>query len=181
MKKLKPMSKSRNKNRIGVPSKLAARSTTKVKQSTQSKTTKEQRHVQKKSPSHSGEIYFVHPSHLIAKGKVKNYIAKKGNSNPRPVAVVKVSSDKSTSIAQIYGSQGNPKNAVKKHRVKLQHTKLKKSSWIDTDEKNKSLKTNKKYKVGEPPLNKKSGRVHPNDMMQRNKVSKLLKQKKPSR
>ncbi|CDR30653.1 Uncharacterised protein [Acholeplasma oculi] len=143
-----------------------------------SKKKKVQTLYKKRNPTHSGEIYFMHPSHLVPKGEMKKYMKKKGNANPRPVAIIKANHDKTAKVAQIYGTPGNPKNITQKKRIKLHQTNLKKSSWIDTNDKDISEKTKKKFKVGVSPLNKKKGIVHPNDMKRRDKISGINKQKK---
>jgi len=178
MKKLKPMSKSKNKNRNGVPSKLSGRSTTKVKQSKQSKTSKEIRHVQKKSPKATGQIHFVHPYHVVDSKERLDYKRTKGNTNKRPVAIVKQNIDKTVSVAKITSTKPKKSNIQKGHKVELEHTKMPKKSWIDTSEITKSHLTGKQFKANKTPLNNKSKfKLNPKDIKKRNIVIKNKKSK----
>lgn len=184
MFKRKPTNSIGSKKRIGAPSKPASQGSVKLKTDKQLKLTKAMKNKsisEKRNPTHSGEVYFVHPSHLIPKDKMKNYVHKKGNANPRPVAVVKTEKDSTAKIAQIYGTHGNKKNITQQRRVRLPRTNMKKNSWIGTDEKEISEKTKRKFKVGASPLTIKKGRINPTDMKNRNKISQRLKQKRPSK
>jgi hypothetical protein len=139
---------------------------------------KSTRHTKGKKPSMIGEVHFVHPGHVVKKNELKAYGSKKGNFNPRPVAIVSNHSDNSVSIAQIYGTPGNSKKVTKHLRTKLQKTKMKKDSWIDSEEKNYSERSKKKFESGKPPLNKKTGRLHYSDLKARERALVLSKQKK---
>lgn len=133
----------------------------------------------KRDPSHIGEIYAVHPSHVVDKKNMDKYIKTKGNANPRPVAVVKKEADKTAHVAQMYGNPGKSKQVTRHQRTKLSQTQTKKETWIDSSSKRTSERTGEKFKVGVPPLTKKKGRVHPKDLDRRNKA--VLKTKKATK
>lgn len=127
-----------------------------------------------KSNDSIGNIHFVHPSHVVDKKEIKQYLNKKGNSNYRPVAIVKKNKNNEVVVSQIYGNRGKSKNFP---RSKLITTKMKKQSYIDTAELDKSFKSNKKFSKDESPLNRKrDGKVSRSDLKRR---EKLKKQKKP--
>lgn len=112
-----------------------------------------------------GDIYFIHPSHVVAKKDLFIYQKKKGNLNSRPVAITDVKNDRTVSVSQIYGTPGKAKNITYKNRIRLSETNLKKKSWIDTSKTlNKSMATGKNFELNKTPLTKKTGKMHPNDL-----------------
>lgn len=119
-----------------------------------------------------GNIYFVHPSHVIKKSEMSTYIRKKGNANKRPIAITSEKkpnskTDKRVGVSKIYGTPGKSKQVQRGNRTLLSETKMNKKSWISSDELNKSFKTGKDFEYGSPPLINRRGKVHPNDLRRR--------------
>lgn len=125
-----------------------------------------------------GDVHFVHPFHVVPKKQRNEYIGAKGNTNKRPVAIVKQNRDKTVEVAKITSTKPKQENISKGHKVKLGKTKLPKQSWIDTDTLKASESTGKNFEVGRSPLNKKrAAKLHPDDMRRRNLIAKRKKSK----
>lgn len=137
---------------------------------TQAKIRKKNIRTRKKSAV--GDIYLVHPSHVVHRNDMPNYAASKNNRvNKRPVAVVKQTKDKKVEISQIYGTPGRSGQVKNGLRVPLSKTKTPKRSWIETEQKRKSEKTGRAFKIGESPLNNsKKGKVASSDLKRRTQV-----------
>ncbi|MDY0278127.1 MAG: hypothetical protein RBQ97_08580 [Acholeplasma sp.] len=135
------------------------------------------RRVKGRKPGAVGEVHFIHPKHVVTPKELSRYLSNKGNANPRPVAIVSEKIDKTVGIAQIYGTPGKSNQVKRRERTKLRNTKMTKQSWIDSNEKTKSESTKKPFVSGVKPLDKKSSRVHPRDLISRKNNIKI-KQKK---
>ena len=111
-----------------------------------------------------GDIFFVHPEHVIPKKSLPSYKKRKGNLNFRPVAITDIKKDKTVSVSKIYGTPGKANHIKNKTRIPLSQTKLPKRSWIDSQTLDKSFHTGKDFSLDKYPLKHKSGKVHPNDL-----------------
>lgn len=140
---------------------------------TQAKIRKKNTRTKKKSAV--GDIYYVHPEHVIPAKDLKAYGKKKKNYNKRPVAIVEEKKNGEVDIAKIYGTPGKSQLVSNKKRVPLSTTKTTKRSWIDTTNKTTSEKTGEPFKKGTAPLTKRKGKVTSRDLVARDIA---IKQKK---
>lgn len=126
----------------------------------------------KRSSSSVGNIYYVHPSHVVPAKDLKEYGKRKNNYNKRPVAIVKEKKNGDVDVTKIYGTPGKSRLVHRKKRTPLSTTKTTKRSWISTEDKSYSDKTGNQFRKNIPPLTKKKGKVTAHDLVKRSKTKK---------
>lgn len=104
-----------------------------------------------------GDVYFVSPEHVVEKNRIKSYKEAKGkdSTNKRPVMVGVEKSSNKVQISDI-STKATRKEIVGGLAVELKSSGFKRKSYVDTSTRSKSEYSNKHFKVGEPPLDKKS-------------------------
>lgn len=125
----------------------------------------------KKKQDYLGEIYYVHPKHLVSKKDWKKYAEVKQNMNLRPVAVTVV---KKTSVQVSKITKSKPRK--ESYATKLEYTNLPHESFMDNRTLGKSKKTGKKFKLNENPLlNKSRVKIDSRDLNKHEQARKKIK------
>ena len=111
-----------------------------------------------------GDIYNLHPKHLVDKKGQARYQKSHPDMNDRPVMVAKQSNKGDLKVSKITTTP-TPSQIEKKQVVPLKRTKgLKPNSHVETDTTSKSASTGKSFNASQNPFNKTpKTRVHDDD------------------
>ncbi len=119
----------------------------------------------KKEKTNKGNIYYVHPTHLVKPDEIGEYKKQKGNLNLRPVVVVEEKSKRKAQISRMTTTK--PKS--EDYEYKISHSGKYNNSYLDIRTQSKSKRSGKKFVIGEKPLDKSKGKLNEKDIKGHNK------------
>lgn len=118
-----------------------------------------------KSKSNIGNIYFVDPKHLVKPKDRAAYERARDHTKKRPIMIA-VEKSNSVQVSQITTVKPTEKQRRRHQMVELENTPASsgKKNYADTRTIAKSRSTNKKFQIGQDPLNNSKRKVHDEDV-----------------